>query len=74
MENKYCVAVCGGAVAGSEAVEQMTSKGVHVVVFDQNALPYGKIETGLPKWHVKLRDKQEQKIDQKLPSWQRYPF
>lgn len=66
MGNNYCVAVFGGAVAGSEAVEQMTSKGVHVVVFDQNKLPYGKIESGLPKWHVKLRDKQEQKIDQKL--------
>lgn len=66
MASNYCVAVFGGAVAGSEAVEQMTAKGIHVVVFDQNKLPYGKIESGLPKWHIKLRDKQEQKIDQKL--------
>jgi ferredoxin/flavodoxin---NADP+ reductase len=66
MVKKYCVAIFGGAVAGSEAVEQMVKKGVHVVVFDQNALPYGKIESGLPKWHVKLRDKQEQKIDARL--------
>jgi len=36
------------------------------VVFDQNALPYGKIEDGLPKWHSKLRDKEENRINEKL--------
>jgi len=36
------------------------------VVFDQNALPYGKIEDGLPKWHSKLRDKEISRIDEKL--------
>ncbi|KAA3608497.1 MAG: hypothetical protein D8M58_19680 [Calditrichaeota bacterium] len=66
MADKHCVAIFGGAVAGSEAVEQMVKRGVHVVVFDQNALPYGKIESGLPKWHVKLRDKQEKKINERL--------
>lgn len=66
MAENYCVAVFGGAVAGSEAVEQMTTRGVNVVVFEQNTLPYGKIESGLPKWHIKLRDKQEQKIDRKI--------
>ena len=66
MANKYCVAVFGGAVAGSEAVERMVENDVEVVVFEQNALPYGKIETGLPKWHVKLRDKQELKINERL--------
>lgn len=35
-------------------------------MFDQNALPYGKIEDGLPKWHAKLRDKEENRINEKL--------
>ncbi len=66
MSDKYCVAIFGGAVAGSEAVAQMVKNGVQVVVFEQNSLPYGKIETGLPKWHVKPREKQEQKINERL--------
>lgn len=66
MADKYCVAVFGAAVAGSEAVEKMVQNGITVVVFDQNTLPYGKIETGLPKWHVKLRNRQEEKINARL--------
>jgi ferredoxin--NADP+ reductase len=65
-ESAHFVAIIGGAVAGSEAAEKLAAHGVHVAVFEQNDLPYGKIETGLPKWHVKLRDSQEQKIDEKL--------
>jgi NADPH-dependent glutamate synthase beta subunit-like oxidoreductase len=65
-EPTHFVAIIGGAVAGSEAAEKLAQKGVQVVVFEQNALPYGKIETGLPKWHAKLRDSQERKIDEKL--------
>ena len=63
---KYLVAVFGGAVAGSEAAFQLTQKNIPCVVFEQTALPYGKIEDGLPKWHVKLRDKEEEKINTKL--------
>lgn len=63
---KYLVAVFGGAVSGAEAAKQLTDKGIPVVVFDQNALPYGKIEDGLPKWHSKLRDKEERKVNEKL--------
>lgn len=66
MPDNFCVAVFGGAVAGSEAVEQMIKNGISVVVFDQNTLPYGKIESGLPKWHVKLRNRQEERIDARL--------
>ncbi len=66
MNESYYVAVFGGAVAGSEAVDIMVKSGIKVVVFEQNSLPYGKIESGLPKWHIKLRDKQEQKIDARL--------
>jgi NADPH-dependent glutamate synthase beta subunit-like oxidoreductase len=62
----HFVAIFGGAVAGSEAAYQMAKRGFRVVVFDQNTLPYGKIEDGLPKWHEKLRDKEEGRINDKL--------
>ncbi len=65
MSNKI-VAIVGGAVAGSEAAHQLSQKGIPSVVFEQNALPYGKLEFGLPKWHVRLRDRQEELVDQKL--------
>jgi NADPH-dependent glutamate synthase beta subunit-like oxidoreductase len=63
---KHLVAIFGGAVSGAEAAYQLTKRGIPVVVFDQNTLPYGKIEDGLPKWHSKLRDKEETKINSKL--------
>lgn len=63
---KYLVAIIGGAVSGAEAAHQLTERGVECVVFDQNLLPYGKIEDGLPKWHAKLRDKEEARINEKL--------
>ena len=63
---KYLVAIVGGAVSGAEAAHQLTERGVECVVFDQNLLPYGKIEDGLPKWHAKLRDKEENRINEKL--------
>jgi NADPH-dependent glutamate synthase beta subunit-like oxidoreductase len=66
VDKQHIVAVIGGAVAGSEAVHRLAVNGIHCVVFEQNALPYGKLETGLPKWHVKLREKEEAKIDEKL--------
>ena len=60
------VAVIGGAVAGSEAAFNLGQRGIKVAVFEQNPRPYGKIEDGLPKWHVKLQAKEESKIDAKL--------
>jgi len=60
------VAIFGGACAGSEAASRLAHCGVYVAVFEQHALPYGKIEDGLPKWHIKLRDKEEGKIDDRL--------
>jgi NADPH-dependent glutamate synthase beta subunit-like oxidoreductase len=62
----HFIAVFGGAVAGSEAAFQLSRRGFRVVVFDQGVLPYGKIEDGLPKWHAKLRDKEEHNIDLKI--------
>jgi len=65
-KRSHYVAVVGGSVSGSEAASMLADKGVRVVVIDQNALPYGKLEDGLPKWHHNLRDKQEKEIDKKL--------
>ncbi|MCI0696010.1 FAD-dependent oxidoreductase [candidate division KSB1 bacterium] len=62
----HFVAIVGGAVAGSEAAYRLSQRGIYSVVFEQNALPYGKIEDGLPMWHVKLRNSEESKIDEKL--------
>jgi len=62
----HFIAIFGGAVAGAEAAYQLSKRGFRIVVFDQTALPYGKIEDGLPKWHAKLRDKEEANIDKKI--------
>lgn len=62
----HYVAVFGGAVSGAEAAYQLAERGVKTVVFDQQTLPYGKIEDGLPKWHSKLRDKEEGRINEKM--------
>ena len=62
----HYIAVIGGAVSGSATAFQFASRGIKTVIFDQQALPYGKIEDGLPKWHAKLRDKEEGKIDKRL--------
>ncbi len=68
MENhkKHYIAVIGGSISGSEAANLLAQNGFRVVVFEMNALPYGKIEDGLPKWHVNLRNRQENEIDNKL--------
>ena len=68
MNSNYVVAIFGGAVSGAEAAHQLAQQGIASVVFDQNILPYGKIEDGLPKWHAKLRDKEENAIREKLGS------
>ena len=63
---RHLVAVIGGAVSGAEAVDALVEKGIHVVVFEQNDRPYGKIEDGLPRWHDKQRSQEYVKIDGKL--------
>ena len=60
------IGVCGGAVAGSEAAALVADRGAVAVVFEQNTRPYGKIEDGLPRWHVKLRQKEYERIDENL--------
>jgi NADPH-dependent glutamate synthase beta subunit-like oxidoreductase len=68
MENhkKHYIAIIGGSISGSEAANLLAQNDFRVVVFEMNALPYGKIEDGLPKWHIKLRNRQEREIDRKL--------
>lgn len=63
---KHYVAVIGGSISGSEAASLLAQNGFRVIVFDMNALPYGKIEDGLPNWHVNMRDRLQREIDSKL--------
>ncbi len=62
----HVVAVIGGATAGAEISSRLAERGIAVAVFEQNARPYGKIEDGLPRWHVGLRHKEYGNIDTKL--------
>lgn len=60
------MAIVGGAAAGAEAAGILSERGVVCVVFEQNSRPYGKIEDGLPRWHVRLRRKEYDTINQRL--------
>ena len=57
------VLIIGGAVSGSTAVKKLTDEGIRCVVVEQNRMPYGKIEDGLPRWHEKQRISEYIKID-----------
>lgn len=63
---QHVVVIVGGAVAGSEAAFRFAERGILSIVLEQNDRPYGKIEDGLPRWHVNLRAQEEKKIDDKL--------
>jgi len=67
-DSAHAVAVIGGATAGAEVAAHLAQRGVHVVVFDQNPRPYGKVEDGLPRWHRELRRKEYETIRSKLSS------
>ena len=62
----HLVAVIGGATAGAEVAGRLAERGVRVVVFEMNPRPFGKIEDGLPRWHVGLRQKEYETIREKL--------
>lgn len=64
--HSHVIAIVGGAVSGSEAAAIAAERGALVVVIEQNARPYGKIEDGLPRWHVALRQKEYARIDDNL--------
>jgi len=63
---QHVVVIVGGAVAGSEAALRFAERGILCIVLEQNDRPYGKIEDGLPRWHVNLRAQEAKKIDEKL--------
>ena len=65
-EQTHAIAVIGGATAGAEAAGIFAKNGILSVVFEQNARPYGKVEDGLPRWHVNLRRKEYDAIKAKL--------
>jgi hypothetical protein len=65
-EPTHVVGICGGAVAGSEAARLFAENGILAIVLEQNLRPYGKIEDGLPRWHVKLREKEYARINKNL--------
>src|SRR6204780_4913411 len=62
----HFVAMVGGAIAGSVAAEILADNGIHVVVIEQNRKPYGKIEDGLPRWHLEQRKQEYSRIDARL--------
>ena len=62
----HFVAVIGGAISGSVAAEILADSGIRVAVFEQNARPYGKIEDGLPRWHVEQRKQEYGRIDARM--------
>jgi ferredoxin/flavodoxin---NADP+ reductase len=63
---EHFVAVIGGAISGSVAAAILADHGIRVAVFEQNARPYGKIEDGLPRWHVEQRKQEYARIDARL--------
>lgn len=63
---KHFVAVVGGAISGSVAAEILADNGIDVAIFEQNKRPYGKIEDGLPRWHVEQRKQEYERIDARL--------
>jgi ferredoxin--NADP+ reductase len=63
---QHFVAVVGGAISGSVAAEILADRGIRVAVIEQNKRPYGKIEDGLPRWHVEQRKQEYGRIDARL--------
>jgi ferredoxin/flavodoxin---NADP+ reductase len=63
---QHFVAVVGGAISGSVAAEILADRGIRVAVIEQNKRPYGKIEDGLPLWHVEQRKQEYGRIDARL--------
>ena len=63
---RHVVAVVGAATAGAEIANILAKRGAHVVVIEQNPRPYGKIEDGLPRWHVKQRRDEYEEINRRL--------
>src|SRR3954470_24565829 len=65
-KEQYYVAVIGGAVSGSVSTEILADRGIRVAVFEQKTRPYGKIEDGLPRWHVEQRKQEYARINARM--------
>ena len=63
---RHVVAIVGAATAGAEIAHILARRGAKVVVIEQNSRPYGKIEDGLPRWHVKQRRDEYEEINRRL--------
>ncbi|MGH7914478.1 MAG: hypothetical protein ACREPW_07505 [Candidatus Binataceae bacterium] len=63
---RHVVAVVGAATAGAEIAHILAARGAQVVVIEQNSRTYGKIEDGLPRWHVKQRRDEYEEINRRL--------
>lgn len=63
---RHVVAVVGAATAGAEIARIMAERGALVAVIEQNPRPYGKIEDGLPRWHVQQRKDEYEEINRRL--------
>jgi NADPH-dependent glutamate synthase beta subunit-like oxidoreductase len=63
---QHFVAIIGGAISGSVSAEILADRGIRVAVIEQNPRPYGKIEDGLPRWHVEQRKQEYGRIDARL--------
>lgn len=63
---QHFVAIVGAAISGSVAAEILADRGIQVAVIEQNKRPYGKIEDGLPRWHVEQRKQEYARIDARL--------
>ena len=64
--SQHVMAVIGAATAGSEIARILAERGALVIVIEQNPRPYGKIEDGLPRWHVKQRHDEYEEINKRL--------
>src|SRR5437879_2523354 len=62
----HFASIIGGAIAGSVAAEILADHGIRVAVIEQNKRPYGKIEDGLPRWHIEQRKQEYRLIDARL--------
>ncbi|HEV2246714.1 MAG TPA: FAD-dependent oxidoreductase [Terriglobia bacterium] len=65
-QSEHFVAIVGAAISGSVAAEILADRGIQVAVIEQNKRPYGKIEDGLPRWHVEQRKQEYARIDARL--------
>jgi ferredoxin--NADP+ reductase len=65
-QGQHFVAIVGGAISGSVSAEILADRGIRVAVIEQNTRPYGKIEDGLPRWHVEQRKQEYARIDDRL--------